>query len=68
MLKTMLMTLPIVALFAYAVYYLLVAWHFGDDVQVGAAGYIAMGLGVAGTLALAGVLIVLLLRRGPDED
>ena len=66
--KTVLLLLPIVALFLFALYYMVFAWTLGNGVQVGAAGYIAMVLGVVVTLGLAGVLIPLLLRRDPDED
>ena len=66
--KTILLILPIAGVFALAVYYVTFAWNIGGNVQVGTNGYIAMGLGIVATLALAAVLISLLLRRGPDEE
>ena len=66
--RTALLILPIAAVFGIAVYYMIFAWGIGGDVQIGAAGYIAMVLGVVVTLALAGVLIALLLRRDPTGD
>ena len=46
------------------------AWTAMADVQIGAAGIIAMILGAVGALALGGVLMALLFisnRRGFDE-
>jgi hypothetical protein len=68
MFRTILLTMPILAVFGIAIYYLVFAWHLGGDVRMGAAGWIAMVLGVVFTLALAGVLVTLLLRPDPDED
>jgi hypothetical protein len=68
MLRTILLTLPILGVFGIAVYYLVFAWSLGGPVQMGAAGWIAMVLGVVFTLGLTAVLVTLLLRRDPDED
>lgn len=67
-LRTILMVLPIAAVFAFAVYYMLYAWVLPGEVDVHPSGYIAMVLGVVFSFALAAVLITLLLRRDKDED
>lgn len=60
--------LPILAVFAVAVYYFVFAWQISGNAQIGTAGWIAMVLGVVFTLGLTAVLVTLLLRRGPDEE
>jgi hypothetical protein len=66
--RTILLTMPILAVFGIAIYYMIFAWQLGGDVRMGAAGWIAMILGVVFTLALAAVLVTLLLRPNPDEE
>lgn len=68
MLRTILLILPIAALFAFAVYYVIFAWKLPGDVDVHPSGYIAMVIGVVVSVALAAVLIALLLRRDKDEE
>lgn len=67
MLRTILLVLPILAVFLFAVYYMIFAWNAGGDVEMHASGWVAMALGVVFSFALAAVLIVLLLRRDPEE-
>jgi hypothetical protein len=66
--QTLLLVLPILMVLGLAVYYLLFAWSIGGHVAIGAAGWIAMALGVVFTLGLTAVLVMLLLHRGPDEE
>lgn len=66
--RTILLILPILAVFAVAVYYFVFAWQISGNAQIGTAGWIAMVLGVVFTLGLTAVLVTLLLRRGPDEE
>jgi hypothetical protein len=68
MLRTFLLIVPIAALFIVAIYYMVFAWNSAGDTEMDASGYVAMVLGVVFSLALAGVLIALLLRRNRDED
>ncbi|HEX5327673.1 MAG TPA: hypothetical protein VFW75_13465 [Acetobacteraceae bacterium] len=67
MLRTILLVLPMFALLGVAIYYVAVGWTIGEATHVGAAGYIAMALGIVATLAVAGVLITLLLWRGSGD-
>jgi nitrate reductase gamma subunit len=67
MLRTILLILPIAAVFVFAVYYMIFAWNSEGEVPMSTNGYVAMVLGVVFSLALAAVLIVLLLRRNRDE-
>jgi hypothetical protein len=66
--RTILFVLPAFILLAVAVWYVAVGWSMGEGTHVGAAGYIAMVMGVLATFALAAVLILLLLRRGPGDE
>jgi hypothetical protein len=68
MLRTILLVIPIAAVFVYAVYYMLFAWTLPGDVDMHASGYIAMTIGVVVSFALAAVLIALLLYRNKDEE
>jgi hypothetical protein len=60
----------LLALAALAVWGLVVTWDFAGDVKIGIHGYIAMALGVGGTIALASGLIWLAYysaRKGYDQ-
>ena len=61
--RTVLLILPALLLLALAVRYMVVGWNSAGGVAIGTNGLIAMVAGVVVTLALAGVLITLLLRR-----
>jgi hypothetical protein len=67
MLRTILLIIPIVAVFVFAVYYMIFAWNSEGDVPMSTNGWVAMALGVLFSLALGAVLIVLLLRSNRDE-
>jgi len=66
--RTFLMVLPAFVLLAVAIYYVAVGWKMGGEAHIGTAGYVAMVLGIIVTFAVAGVLIALLLKRGPGEE
>jgi hypothetical protein len=60
----------LLALAALAVWGLVATWDFAGDVKISVHGYIAMALGVVGTVALAGGLIWLAYysaRKGFDQ-
>jgi hypothetical protein len=60
----------LVALAALAVWGLVATWDFAGDVKISVHGYIAMALGVGGTVLLAGGLIWLAYysaRKGYDQ-
>ena len=67
MLRTILLIVPIAAVFVFAVYYMIFAWNSEGEAPMSANGWVAMVLGVLFSLVLAAVLIVLLLRRNRDE-
>jgi hypothetical protein len=60
----------LLALAALAVWGLVVTWNFAGDVKISIHGYIAMALGVVGTIFMAGGLIWLAYysaRKGYDQ-
>jgi hypothetical protein len=60
----------LLALGALAVWGLIVTWDFAGDVKISIHGYIAMALGVGGTVLMAGGLIWLAYysaRKGYDQ-
>jgi len=60
----------LLSLAAFAVWGLITTWDFAGDVKISVHGYIAMALGVGGTVLLAGGLIWLAYysaRKGYDQ-